>query len=301
MTSKGSKLTADLARVASVSDRDLDALADGPEAHLLLEQILATPRDDPADTSRDGQRAPARSWSRSRPGRLALAVGAVAAAAAIVVTVPGLLGGDSGSAAAGVRFETRGEYIIARVTDPFAAQDELDAAFDAEGLDIDLSLAPVSPSLVGTVVYVGDSGNSQSIESIDGGLCVTGGGSCPIGLRIPRDYSGHGEIMLGRPASAAEEYVSTADAFAPGEALHCTGGPGSTVGELLPALRANYAGTEWRDRDGNVLGAPPPADHVVIKVTPVSSDSAIVWTGSEPGDATRYSSAEYRAGLSAGC
>jgi hypothetical protein len=50
-----------------------------------------------------------------------------------------------------------------------------------------------------------------------------------------------------------------------------------------------------------VLGAPPPADHVVTKIIPVSSDSAIVWTGSEPGDATRYSSAEYRASLSAGC
>ena len=62
--------------------RDLDALADGPEARLLLEQILATPRDDLAGTARDRRRAPTRAWARFGPGRLALAAGAVAVSTA---------------------------------------------------------------------------------------------------------------------------------------------------------------------------------------------------------------------------
>ncbi|MCD6015120.1 MAG: hypothetical protein K0R88_1204 [Solirubrobacterales bacterium] len=301
MISKQSRRTADrVEQLSPLTDRELDSLAAGPEARLLLEEIIATPREPANSTSRHG-RAPRAASRRPRSGRLALAAGVAALAAAVVVTAPGLLGGDSGTAAAGVRFETRGEYILARVTDPFAAADELDAAFEAEGLDIGLSLAPVSPSLVGAVIYVAESGDPRPIESIPGGACVTGGGRCPIGLRIPRDYSGQGEITLGRPAAPGEEYVSTADAFAPGEALHCAGEPGSTVGELLPALEASFAAVEWRRRGGQPLATAPPRDRVVTRVTPVSVDSAIVWTGTERGDATRNSTAAYRASLAAGC
>lgn len=302
MNSKQSRRTADrVEQLSPISDLELDSLATGPEARLLLEEIVATPRNEPANSTSQRGRLPRTASRRLHPGRLALAAGVAALAAAVLVTAPGILGGDSGTAAAGVRFETRGDYVVARVTDPFAAEDELNAAFEAEGLDIGLSLAPVSPSLVGTVIYVGESGDSRPIESIQGGACVTGGGACPIGLRIPRDYSGRGEITLGRPTAAGEEYVSTADAFAPGEALHCAGEPGSTVGELLPSLEASFAVVEWRHRSGQPLATAPARDHVVTRVTPVSGDRAIVWTGSEPGDATRHSSAAYRAGLTEGC
>lgn len=54
------------------------------------------------------------------------------------------------------------------------------------------------------------------------GTCVTGGGGCPIRIRILTDFAGHAEITLGRQAEPGEQFMSAADGFGPGEAIEAT-------------------------------------------------------------------------------
>jgi hypothetical protein len=285
-----------LAALSHVDEADLEPVAASPEWQLLRKRIIAVPRERPR-TARSSSRR--RFLPRLTAPRLALAAAMTVLAAVGVITLPGSPD-ESGSADAAVRFKAQGDYLVADVRDPFAAQDELDAAFEAEGLEITLTLVPASPSIVGTVVFIGDEGSgADAIEALDGGACVTGGGACPIGLRIPRDYSGHAEIALGRPARDDEEYASTASGFAPGEALHCKAMPGSTVREILPVLERAYATIEWRDGAGNVLAEAPPGGHIVERVDPMSADSALVWTQDGPVHAPAFR--EYEARLAAGC
>jgi hypothetical protein len=161
------------------------------------------------------------------------------------------------------RYPRRGPdagYITATVTDPFAAKSSLDAAFRAAGLDITISLDPASPSAVGTVVEISEPSSGPQIEALSGGTCVTGGGgpgNCPVGLKIPRDFSGAGSVTLGRPAKPGEDYQSTDSAFAPGESLHCSALIGATVATASSALASRGITARWQSNQP--AGAPQPA------------------------------------------
>jgi hypothetical protein len=173
-------------------------------------------------------------------------------AAVVLSTTPGV--SPTPAEAVAFRTATSGD-IIATVTDPFAAQAQLDAAFARQGLKITVNLIPVSPSIVGTVLYVGESGAGDQIKALQGGHCLMGGGGCPIGLEIPKDFTGEGSITLGRPAKPGERYESSASIFAPGEPLHCSGLLGARVATALPVLRAdNLTVVQWRENveDGGV-------------------------------------------------
>jgi hypothetical protein len=139
--------------------------------------------------------------------------------------------------------------IFATVIEPFAAQAQLDAAFAKQGLKITVNLLPVSPSGVGTVLFIGESGSSAAqITPLQGGHCLAGGGGCTIGIKIPRDFTGEGSITLGRPAKPGEPYESSASIFAPGEPLHCSGLLGAKVAAALPVLRAKHLTVmQWRE------------------------------------------------------
>jgi len=194
-----------------------------------------------------------RSHVRLRMGIAALAVAALVAA---VFAIEGVVGRPA-PAAAGVRFSHRGGFIVARITDPAASAAALQAAFAKHGLDIHLSLLPVSPSLVGTVIYIGENGNG--ITAIQGGRCVTGGGGCPIGLRIPSRYRGEAYISLGRAANGDEAYDSTASAFAPGEPFHCSGLIGAPVRAARRAFAARGYSAEWTLHDATTGARLDPA------------------------------------------
>ena len=140
---------------------------------------------------------------------------------------------------------------------PFAAKKQLDAAFAAHGLHIRVSLIPVSPSLVGTVVYLSDNGGSGAIQTLGRGPCITGGGACPIRVAISSHFTGNGYITLGRPAKTGESYASTASAFAPGEALHCSGLIGAKVSAARPTLHAHgLTVAQWRAANKVIPAAP---------------------------------------------
>jgi hypothetical protein len=101
--------------------------------------------------------------------------------------------------------------------------------------------------IVGTVLYVGESTTGSQIQPLQGGRCLTGGGGCPIGLKIPKDFSGSGAIALGRPAKPGEEYQSAASAFAPGEPLHCSGLLGAAAASAMPAVERDKFTTKWNE------------------------------------------------------
>ncbi|HEV2254504.1 MAG TPA: hypothetical protein VGS06_15025 [Streptosporangiaceae bacterium] len=140
-------------------------------------------------------------------------------------------------------FTTSGGYITVIVRDPLADPARYRAEFAAHHLNITLKLVPASPSIVGTVVYIGEPAGSPGIATITApGRCYTGGGgsACPVGVRIPVGYRGRAEVVFGRAARPGEQYESTAPATAPGEVLHGLQFVGDHVAQVLALLRERH-------------------------------------------------------------
>jgi hypothetical protein len=175
-----------------------------------------------------------------------LAAGAIAAVFAATSAV------QPQPAGAAVTFRTASDgAVIATVTNPLAARAQLETAFTARGFHITVNLLPVSPSLVGTAVYISDDGGASSIQALEKGHC-TGGGGCPVGVKIPRTFKGNGYITLGRPAKPGEQYESSGQATAPGEAMHGLQFQGHTVATVLALLRARHVTVpQYRWQTGN--------------------------------------------------
>lgn len=233
----------------------------------------------------------------------AIAVGA--AAAVVSLALSGNSTVDPASADA-VSFRTAASgSIVATVTDPFAAQSQLDAAFTAQGMRVKVTLIPVSPSIVGTVLYVGESNpGATQIRALQGGHCLTGGGGCPIGVEIPRDFSGTGSITLGRPAKPGERYESAASIFAPSEPLHCSGLLGARVSAALPVLRKDgLTVMEWREDSESPPGVSrsvtlpqAPSQNYVWGAELVESGRLRVTTESAPWPDTPGAGSQYNRG-----
>jgi hypothetical protein len=136
-------------------------------------------------------------------------------------------------------FTTSGRYITVIVRNPLADPSRYRAEFAARHLDITLTLVPASPSLVGTLVYSGQSGGANITPITAQGKCYTGGGgsACPVGVRIPADFRGQAQLVFGRAARPGERYESTAPATAPGEVMHGMRFQGDTVSQVLAMLR----------------------------------------------------------------
>ncbi|HEY1920280.1 MAG TPA: hypothetical protein VGH27_32315 [Streptosporangiaceae bacterium] len=140
-------------------------------------------------------------------------------------------------------FTRHGGYYDVVVTNPVAAPAIYRAEFAAHHLRITLNLVPVSPSLVGTLVYMDVPAGATGVTTITAqGRCWTGGGgnSCPVGVRVPADFRGSGVITFGRAARPGEQYESTGLVTAPGEAMHGLNYRGRTVSAVLAMLRARH-------------------------------------------------------------
>jgi hypothetical protein len=206
------------------------------------------------------------------------------------------------AAAAAVAFRTGADGdIVATVTDPFAAQSRLKAAFAEHGLDITVNLLPVSPSLVGTVVFISDNGGASAIQPLQGGPCVTGGGGCTIGLKIPATFTGQGDITLGRPAKPGETYESTASAFGPGEVLHCSGLLGARVTAALPILQADKLTVQWREKATGAIDATAPTSNYIRGADPIAPDTVMIWTQPTPLQGRTSLPAAFKSALDQGC
>jgi hypothetical protein len=125
--------------------------------------------------------------------------------------------------AAAVEITRKTTYYEARIVDPHAAQERFKAAFPRYGLHIQVTLVPVSPHVVGTIVTEYEDERAQQSESegmgiktIDDPACRTeSGATCSIGLRIPLSFKGQAGISIGRKAEPGEPYVTAARKDAP--------------------------------------------------------------------------------------
>jgi len=226
-----------LAACNPVRVEDLGDAAASTEAAELLQRILGQPI---VRTTRRHPflQAPSKAW--------------LAAAAAVMVAVAVTLAtqwptGQHARLPRGVTpgvqlvdFSTKGGNVIALITHPDAAARQLAAVFRAHGLHIDVRTVPVSPSLVGTFVFT--SGPPVIRTMWKRGCSVTG---CPVGLVIPASFTGHASVVVGRPARHGEGYESMADAFAPGEVLHCSGLLGAPASAALPVLKKLRLSARW--------------------------------------------------------
>lgn len=257
--------------LASVRDEELQSLGRGASAEALFEEIAAQPPDRRRLVTR-------------RVGRVALA----AAAASIIAaaTLVGVEAFNTAPAGAGIEFERRQGFLVVRVVDLRADPAAMRAAFREHGLDIDLELVPVSPSLVGEIVASSDSALGIEHLSDPARDCPQETRCGPIGLRIPLAWGGEADIVLGRAARDGENYVSAGDAFARGEALHCaTGFVGATVAAARGVLDRRDLDAIWHvneEVDGRVVGriVESPAsvdDWIVVAAIPASAGSVHVF------------------------
>ncbi len=251
-----------LSRISPVTDAEAARLVQPGTLADLASEITAT--SVPSGPGRHGHASSAGARPRSGPRRRVWLIGAPLAAglAAAVVAIASLgspahhAGPQAGrnrppvttnkaptTQAHVLSFVRHGGYIIVKVRDPLADPARYNAEFAAHHLHIRLNLVAASPSLVGTLVYTGQSQGSSPITPITArGRCYTGGGgsACPVGVRVPVDFHGSAVLTFGRAARPGEKYETTASAFAPGEAMHGMSIQGQTVAQVLAALRARH-------------------------------------------------------------
>lgn len=226
-----------ISRIAPVTDDEAARLARPDTVADLARSITATPRSVP------GRRPRRRLFLVGAP----LAVGVAAGvAAAVLVASPG---GQHRAVpppvtARALSFVTNaGGGITVTVRDPLASPSTYRAEFARHHLNITLKLLPVSPSIVGTVVYIEEPSSGPQIATITArGACLEASGTndCPVGVRIPSGFHGSAEVIFGRPAKPGEHYQSTASAFAPGEAMQRMNVHGETVAQVLAQLRDRH-------------------------------------------------------------
>jgi hypothetical protein len=245
-----------------------------------------------------------------RPGaRRRLLIGIpVAAGLAVAALIAGSLAGPDqrvgpinvGSAkaeAAALSFTRHGGYLDVIVRNPYADERIYRAEFAAHHLDITLSLVPVSPSLVGTLVYWGGNGNSDGgITTITArGRCWTGGSGseCPVGVRIPGGFHGQAQFVFGRAARPGEQYDSTGLVTAPGEAMHGLTYRGKTLTAVLAVLRTRHV-TVPQYRSWYPCGKLPahiPGNWRVYDADPWAAGQVLLWVGPAAGRAGAHCAA----------
>ncbi len=193
-----------------------------------------------------------------------------------------------------VVFTTEDNKITARITDPFAATGQLSAVFEEHGLNITVRAIPVSPSLVGTILY----SDVPSIRSLHDGTCLGGGTSCEVGIVIPGDFHGQANVVVGRAAQTNETFRSSADVFGPGEVLHCSGILGRPVADAIPLLQRMSLMVRWLAAAGPTTTGSPPSGYVVSG-TALSSNTVLLDVTPEPLDTPDFRS--FQALANQGC
>lgn len=169
-----------------------------------------------------------------RRGRTRIAVALAATAAAAVALVISNLGGPSTARA--LLFVRQGNYLVVTVRDPLADPAHYRAEFAAHGLNITLQMIPASPSIVGTLEFIGGDPGIDPISAP--GRC--GENACSVGAKIPLDFRGQADLAFGRATRPGERYETAGSASAPGEALHGVHYVGHTVAWVRAVLRTRH-------------------------------------------------------------
>jgi hypothetical protein len=227
----------EISTISTITDREAELLVSPETLAHLCEQITSLPiRPAPTKTRR-----PVRTrWLFGASAAVALAV--LLALISTLGSGPSQLGPvpiGPGSAQA-LSFTERGGAMVVIIRNPLADPAEYRAEFAAHHLNIKLQMLPVSPSLVGAVVFMDTSSGAQITPITAVGKCETpgGGNRCPIGVRVPPGFHGSAAVAFGRVARPGEQYVSAGSATAPGEVMRGINYLGQTVATVLAELRA---------------------------------------------------------------
>jgi hypothetical protein len=273
----------DITRISPVTDAEAARLVSPAALAGLAAEIMATPT--PVSTTRRSRRL--------APRRLLLVgvpLAVLGAVAGVLIGVPGH-GSTANSPAAiqALSFTTEHGYIKVIVRNPLADTSWYDADFARHHMNISLTLVPVSPSLVGTVIMIDTMPGTSDFSTITAqGRCYNGGsgGACPVGLKIPLDFHGQALITFGRAARPGEQYESAGSVFSPGEALQ---GLRSKV--ILQPVRAVWALLARRHitiadcRDNRTTTINPsqvPGDWYVTDIMPWAPNQVMVTVGPHP-------------------
>jgi hypothetical protein len=258
-----------LAETVSAKESAWDQISREVQRRELVEQSSA-PMLLGANSPERGQVVHSRSHA-SHSGRVFVAA-AAALLIAVVVAISQVVVSPGHAEARGVHIVRNGEYIDATIDDPTAPTASMQAAFDEADLSITVSVLPSSPSIVGTIEFMDV---PASFEPIYGGSCISDGAltdtgelirtPCVIGMRVPADFSGYASIQVNGTPPAAQPYETMADAFAPGEVLHCSGIGGMTVAEAVPILQKLDITPIWQVYDGGGIVGEASVDNFFIR------------------------------------
>jgi hypothetical protein len=282
-----------LSRIAAISDAEAARLVSAGTLADLAGRIMSAPqRETPASRRRPRLR---RSWLIGFP---------VAAGLAVLLLIATSLGhpgqqagpvniGPARAEAAALSFTRQGRYIDVIVRNPVADPGIYRAEFAAHHLHITLRLVPVSPSLIGTVVYIGASTGGGITTITAKGRCWTGGGGnvCPVGVRVPTGFRGSADFVFGRAARPGEQYESTGPVTGPGEAMHGLRYLGRPVATVLAMLRARQVTVPVYRYTSRINGIPcqslrpgsVPATWLVYQADPWAPHQVALGVGPKPG------------------
>jgi len=284
-----------ISQIAPVTDAEAAGLAQAGAFAALAEEIVSTFPEPQAGRPRAAH-AQRRGRMRHRLF-LGLPVATCLAIAALVVTSLGSPGQHAGPVALGpakadaaVLSVTRhGGYLDVIVRNPLADPERYRAEFARYHLDISLRLVPVSPSIVGSVVYdsypVEDASQIVPITAV--GRCFAGGGGnvCPVGVRVALRFRGAATLVFGRAARPGEQYASSGQVTAPGEAMHGLHFAGQRVAAVLRMLaRRDVTVPQWRVQLTNgcttVSRRTVPGSWYVDQAVPWAPGQVLLWASS---------------------
>lgn len=233
----------------------------------------------------------AQSHPRRRLALLTAFPVALAAVAALLVTVLSPGGGAAGNGANSVAaikalsFTRENGTIKVIITNPYADAAWYNADLARHHIPLTLSVIPASPSLVGSII----GGNyAPGVKELTGqGRCFypgNGGASspCVIGFTVPTNLKDEGSVWIGGPAKPGQQYETTGSIFAPGEALagllaQVAGQPLSKVRPILARHHLSVA----LSRDANNHDVNPdsvPGDYYVTDILPWAPGQVMIWT-----------------------
>ncbi|WP_327048595.1 hypothetical protein OG320_12340 [Microbispora sp. NBC_01189] len=204
-------------------------------------------------------------------------VAALLAAAAVVSLAFVPRGAPSGIAPhPALAFLRSGDDWIVTVKDLYAEPGRFAAEFRARGLDIGLSIAPGSPSVVGHVTNGVFSEGARIEEELAD--CGVPADRCVVSFRVPAGFRGSARIWLARPARPGERYVSAGTADAAGELLHCVPFRGMTVDDVRAALaRRDGSIEDFRVGERSERARRVPGSWFVEDAVPSAPGQVIVW------------------------
>jgi len=187
-------------------------------------------------------------------------------------------------------FTPHGDKIVVRVVDLNADPKRYNAEFKKMGLDIKLTVVPVSPPFVGQMVSF--SGRSEhdmnQLNRLEPGELCNGtlnasDPGCQDGLEVPKNYDGHTEIQFGRAAKPGEMYQHmSGSATEKGEALAGLKIRNKTVAEVLPLVEARGVKVDFRTATDAKPSESVPGTWYVHDATSYVSGLVSLFVGPKP-------------------